>query len=275
MGAASAVVAFFRSMGGSIGVSALGAVLSHQVADKVSRGLAALGIAGRRRDATDPRPGHAAGAGPRGLRARLRRVATGHLFLVAVPFAVVALVCVLFIQEVPLREHTWRTSPARPRPRARGDGGAGAGERPRSGPLHALEHEVGVLIRRVTPRHRRAGRAVHPDLQPSSYLMLAYLVEAGPRRSADIAEAFDIDKGAVSRARCSTSSTSAWSSARRIPTTAAPRSLAATTRGDGRVDQVSRPGSSSSTSGSASGPPRTSTSWSSRFSRYNATLDER
>ena len=37
MGAASSVVAFFRSMGGSIGVSALGALLSHQVADKVDR----------------------------------------------------------------------------------------------------------------------------------------------------------------------------------------------------------------------------------------------
>ena len=36
MGAASSVVAFFRSMGGSIGVSALGAVLSHQVADQVA-----------------------------------------------------------------------------------------------------------------------------------------------------------------------------------------------------------------------------------------------
>ncbi len=35
MGAASSVVAFFRSMGGSIGVSALGAALSHQVADTV------------------------------------------------------------------------------------------------------------------------------------------------------------------------------------------------------------------------------------------------
>src|SRR5262245_18222630 len=44
MGAASSVVAFFRSMGGSIGVSALGAVLSHQVAAHVSSGLAALGI---------------------------------------------------------------------------------------------------------------------------------------------------------------------------------------------------------------------------------------
>ena len=44
MGAASSVVAFFRSMGGSIGVSALGALLSHQVADKVASGLAAIGV---------------------------------------------------------------------------------------------------------------------------------------------------------------------------------------------------------------------------------------
>ena len=29
--------------------------------------------------------------------------ATGHIFLVAVPFAVAAFVCVLFIREVPLR----------------------------------------------------------------------------------------------------------------------------------------------------------------------------
>jgi hypothetical protein len=29
--------------------------------------------------------------------------ATGHLFLVALPFAAVALVCVIFIREVPLR----------------------------------------------------------------------------------------------------------------------------------------------------------------------------
>src|SRR6478609_575948 len=44
MGAASSLVAFFRSMGGSIGVAALGAVLSHQVADNVAKGLAALGV---------------------------------------------------------------------------------------------------------------------------------------------------------------------------------------------------------------------------------------
>jgi hypothetical protein len=45
LGAASSLVAFFRSMGGSIGVAALGALLSHQVADKVAAALSRLGIA--------------------------------------------------------------------------------------------------------------------------------------------------------------------------------------------------------------------------------------
>ncbi len=103
MGAASSVVAFFRSMGGSIGVSALGAILSHQVADKVASGLAALGIrsGGQQSHAI---PDLRTLPGPvRGVFEHAFGEATGHLFLVALPFAVLALVCVLFIREVPLR----------------------------------------------------------------------------------------------------------------------------------------------------------------------------
>src|SRR6476619_3134832 len=43
IGVASSLVAFSRSLGGSIGVAGLGAVLSHQVAQKVTAGLAAMG----------------------------------------------------------------------------------------------------------------------------------------------------------------------------------------------------------------------------------------
>ena len=102
MGAASSVVSFFRSMGGSIGVSALGAVLSHQVTQKVTDGLAALGIEG----------GHSTGTIPdlatlpapvRALYETAFGEATGHLFMVAAPFALLAFVCILFIREVPLR----------------------------------------------------------------------------------------------------------------------------------------------------------------------------
>jgi EmrB/QacA subfamily drug resistance transporter len=103
MGAASALVAFFRSMGGSIGVSALGALLAAQVADKVTTGLAALGV---------QTTGHQSHSIPDldTLPAPVREVfehafgaSIGELFLVAMPFAMLALVCVLFIREVPLR----------------------------------------------------------------------------------------------------------------------------------------------------------------------------
>ncbi len=103
MGAASSVVAFFRSMGGSIGVSALGAVLAHQVAANVISGLTALGIS------TTGSQSHSIpdlGSLPEPVRAVFEHAfgeATGHLFLVAVPFAVAALFCTIFIREVPLR----------------------------------------------------------------------------------------------------------------------------------------------------------------------------
>ncbi len=201
LGAASSVVAFFRSMGGSIGVSALGAVLSHQVADGVREGLARLGIQGG---------GHSTGSIPdlATLPAPIRAVfehafgeATGHIFLVAVPFAVLALVCVLLH---PARcrcaprscvRTRWRPTPPGPR--------AGTTRAvmtvPRAETVRALEHEVGVLIRRVRRAIGERARAVHPDLQPMSYLMLAHLAESGPLRSSALAETFGVDKGAVSR----------------------------------------------------------------------------
>jgi DNA-binding MarR family transcriptional regulator len=70
---------------------------------------------------------------------------------------------------------------------------------PRAETVRALEHEVGVLIRRVRRAIGERARAVHPDLQPMSYLMLAHLAESGPLRSSALAEIFGVDKGAVSR----------------------------------------------------------------------------
>ena len=105
MGAASSVVAFFRSMGGSIGVSALGAVLSHQVADTVAAGLARLGVSTSGSGAeSNAIPDLSTLPAPiRALFEQAFGEATGHIFLVAVPFAVLAFVCVLAIREVPLR----------------------------------------------------------------------------------------------------------------------------------------------------------------------------
>jgi MFS family permease len=103
VGAASAVVTFFRSMGGSIGVSALGALLSAQVADKVSAGLAKLHLSAGAHESHEI-PDLSALPGPvRAVFEHAFGASTGELFLVATPFAVAALVAVLFIREVPLR----------------------------------------------------------------------------------------------------------------------------------------------------------------------------
>jgi hypothetical protein len=106
IGAASASVSFFRSLGGAVGVSALGAVLANLVQSQVHDGLVALG----------PAVTAAAGSGESGtldlksmppVIATIVRTAygdaTGQIFLVAAVVAVVALVAVVFIREVPLR----------------------------------------------------------------------------------------------------------------------------------------------------------------------------
>ena len=49
IGTASASVAFFRSVGGAIGVSVLGAVLGNRVKELAAEGLAKAGIPGYRR----------------------------------------------------------------------------------------------------------------------------------------------------------------------------------------------------------------------------------
>ena len=74
-----------------------------------------------------------------------------------------------------------------------------ADESRRDEALHAIEREVGALIRRVRRVIGERARAVHPELQPSAYLILTYLEEQDDVRSSRLVENFGIDKGAVSR----------------------------------------------------------------------------
>lgn len=105
MGAASSLAAFFRTMGGSIGVSALGAALSHQVVAGVTRGMVRLGV-----PVAGGGDGAAAVPDMTTLEGPVRQVfetayadATGHIFWLAAPFALLALVAVILIPEAPLR----------------------------------------------------------------------------------------------------------------------------------------------------------------------------
>ncbi|HWU21778.1 MAG TPA: MDR family MFS transporter [Nocardioides sp.] len=110
IGAGSSLVTFFRTLGGAVGVSAFGAVLSHRVGDHVQTGVAQL-IAGGQ---VTPSQASALAGGDvpaiSALPAPLRTLfesafgdATGHIFLFTVPCAVLALVAVLFIKEKSLR----------------------------------------------------------------------------------------------------------------------------------------------------------------------------
>ncbi|MFD3503716.1 MFS transporter [Streptomyces sp. NPDC058678] len=108
LGAASSTVTFFRSLGGAVGVSALGAVMANRITDYAKDGLTTL----------DPKYA-AAAAGSNtsssipdmdSLPGPLRTVmesAYGHgiadVFLIAAPLALVAFLVTLFIKEVPLR----------------------------------------------------------------------------------------------------------------------------------------------------------------------------
>lgn len=62
-----------------------------------------------------------------------------------------------------------------------------------------LEHELAVLVRRLKRVIAERARGVHEDLPAAGYLMLARMVEKGPMRPSALVDAFDLDKGAVSR----------------------------------------------------------------------------
>jgi EmrB/QacA subfamily drug resistance transporter len=104
LGAASSAVAFFRSLGGTIGVSVLGAVLSSHVGDLIRQGLA--GIPGAAQAASSGSVGLADfNQAPPAIRTLIRVSygdATGRIFLISAVMAAVALVAIVFIREVAL-----------------------------------------------------------------------------------------------------------------------------------------------------------------------------
>lgn len=106
IGSATATVTFFRTLGGSAGVSALGAILAARVSDSIVTSLVARGI---------PVGGAVRGGGgtldvgslPAGVEEIVRAAygdATGAIFLVAATIAAITLLSVLFIKEQPLRD---------------------------------------------------------------------------------------------------------------------------------------------------------------------------
>ncbi|MGW3066322.1 MFS transporter, partial [Streptomyces sp. NPDC001130] len=108
LGSASSTVTFFRSLGGAVGVSALGAVMSHRITHYVQDGISALSpkyqaaLAGS--SSTDSIPDMSKLPAP--LRTLLES-AYGHgiadVFFIAGCLAALAFLITLFIKEVPLK----------------------------------------------------------------------------------------------------------------------------------------------------------------------------
>ncbi|MBM7366962.1 MDR family MFS transporter [Gordonia hydrophobica] len=105
VGAASAAIAFFRSLGGAIGVSVLGAVLTTLVANNVTDGLRSVGI----------NPGQMSGGGDTkldisALPGPIQEIvhhaysdAFGPVFMISAGTAVVTFICVVLLKEINLR----------------------------------------------------------------------------------------------------------------------------------------------------------------------------
>ncbi|MBT2566116.1 MFS transporter [Arthrobacter sp. ISL-85] len=122
IGSASASVAFFRSVGGAIGVSVLGAVLGNHVKDLATDGLAKIGI--------QASGGGGASMDLKDLPAPIADImraaygdATAGIFMIAAVVSVVALIAVIFIKEVPLRKTVDITSEATLQANAAGEAG--------------------------------------------------------------------------------------------------------------------------------------------------------
>ncbi|MEV6341852.1 MDR family MFS transporter [Actinoplanes sp. NPDC051851] len=105
IGAASSTIAFFRSLGGTIGVSVLGAVLAHRVADSMTTQLAASGSA----------TSSSASSGisvlnlsslPEAIQHMVRVAygdATGHIFLISAAVGVVGVIAAVAMKPAKLR----------------------------------------------------------------------------------------------------------------------------------------------------------------------------
>ena len=116
IGAASSTVAFFRSLGGTIGVSVLGAVLAHRVTSSITTQLAAAGVPAGSGDTSSLNLAELPPAMQNIVRAAYGD-ATGHIFGISAGIAVIGVVAALLFKQITLRT---TIDLAKPAPQTRG-----------------------------------------------------------------------------------------------------------------------------------------------------------
>jgi hypothetical protein len=128
MGVATSSVTFFRSMGGAIGASALGAVLTAGIAAELPRFLPAAALAGNGNGGSKVAQFIQSPAVLDQLKITHPALHEGiiqayshaidRLFLVAVPISIISIIAALFIKQVKLRSSNTQPSAATADPAA-------------------------------------------------------------------------------------------------------------------------------------------------------------
>ena len=97
-------MAFFRSLGGTIGVSVLGAILAHRVTSSITTQLAAAGtpVSSGGSDTSSLNLAELPAAMQNIVRAAYGD-ATGHIFLISAGIAVVGVIAALLFKQITLR----------------------------------------------------------------------------------------------------------------------------------------------------------------------------
>ncbi|MFI6096203.1 MDR family MFS transporter [Lentzea sp. NPDC051213] len=101
LGTTTSTLTFFRSLGGAIGVSALGAVLATKVSSLTAEKFGPVASGGDAVPDISVLPPEI-----KAVIADIYATATAEIFLVGAPFAVLALLAVAFIKEKPLKEQS-------------------------------------------------------------------------------------------------------------------------------------------------------------------------
>ncbi|MFD7663226.1 MFS transporter [Streptomyces sp. NPDC059788] len=141
LGSASSVVTFFRSLGGAVGVSALGAVLANRVTHYVKDGVQELGPQAAAKFAQNGTGGGGGIPDLDALPAPFRTImesAYGHgvgdVFLYAAPCALLAFLVTLFIKEVALKTQGGLSQSAAPAAAPAATGAAAVAPQPQPEP---------------------------------------------------------------------------------------------------------------------------------------------
>jgi DNA-binding MarR family transcriptional regulator len=201
LGAATSGATFFRTIGGSFGVSVFGAIFSNQLAKQLNAVFANPALAAQVPPGFSPATVQSNSSALKALPAELQQailhaysLALHPVFLTAVPIAGVAFILAWFLREVPLRTTTGENTPAADTLRgsaSAADLGEGVGGAPT---YRTSAQEAERVISRLSATDlRRFGyaklaRAAGLDLPGGACWILTMLAKQGATPGPELAE---------------------------------------------------------------------------------------